>query len=329
MYKIEDIRDIHLELTSKCQARCPMCPRRINGGIINPLIEINEVTLETFKLWFSIDVIKQLDSLFMCGNLGDPIIAQDCVSIFMYIRDINPSIQLSMHTNGSARTKDFWQALAYTNVKVTFGIDGLTDTHSLYRIGTDYSKILDNAREFINAGGNAEWHMLVFKHNEHQIEECRKVALEMNFKNFQIKHTSRFTSDHWPVLDDAGKTTHLLTPTDTSKTTILKIKESKLQSTVTSIQCKSQHNKQFYIASNGDVSPCCWLDVRWFLPSHPSRINFMDTISTFNNLNINSLIEIFNSGYFQQIENMWGVAPLSECSRQCGVFDKFGAQFVN
>ena len=36
MYNYQDITSIHLEVTSKCQARCPMCPRRLHGG---PLLE--------------------------------------------------------------------------------------------------------------------------------------------------------------------------------------------------------------------------------------------------------------------------------------------------
>jgi DNA-3-methyladenine glycosylase I len=30
-----------------------------------------------------------------------------------------------------------------------FGIDGLADTHSIYRVGTDYHKIIENAKAFI------------------------------------------------------------------------------------------------------------------------------------------------------------------------------------
>ena len=142
MYKLTDIRDVHLEITSKCQARCPMCPRRINGGLLNPLMSLNEIDLDTFKKWFTVDFIKQLDSLFMCGNLGDPIIAQDCAEIYCYLREINPTIRLSMHTNGSARSRRFWEQLAELKVKVTFGIDGLEDTHSLYRIDTQFDKII-------------------------------------------------------------------------------------------------------------------------------------------------------------------------------------------
>jgi MoaA/NifB/PqqE/SkfB family radical SAM enzyme len=104
MYKIEDIKDVHIEITTRCQARCPMCPRRINGGVLNPLMTLTEIDLETFKNWFSIEFIQQLNSLFMCGNLGDPIIAKDCLEILQYLKEVNPNIRLSMHTNGSARS---------------------------------------------------------------------------------------------------------------------------------------------------------------------------------------------------------------------------------
>lgn len=327
MYKFEDIRDVHIELTSKCQARCPMCPRRVSGGILNPLITLNEITLIQFKEWFTVSFIQQLDSLFMCGNLGDPIIAEDCLEIFKYLKETNPSIRLSMHTNGSARTVQWWQDLAKYNVRVTFGIDGLEDTHKLYRVSTDWHKIIKNAYAFIGAGGEAEWHMLVFEHNEHQIEECRSIAAEMNFKNFQVKHTSRFTEDKWHVLDDAGKTTHIIRPTEISKGMISKVKES--LTTVSEIQCKAVKYKQIYVAADGTVSPCCWLDFKWILPKQDTRIDYMDIVGVFPNLNNDTMQGIFESGYFKEIEDTWAVKPLMECSKQCGKFDKLGAQFVN
>jgi MoaA/NifB/PqqE/SkfB family radical SAM enzyme len=326
MYKLEDIRDIHIEITSKCQARCPMCPRRVNGGILNPLISLNEITLEQFKEWIPVYLIEQLDSLIMCGNLGDPIIAEDCLEIFQYLRQINPCMQLSMHTNGSARNVQWWRDLAVCKVKVTFGIDGLEDTHHLYRVNTDWHRIMKNAWSFIDAGGEAEWHMLVFKHNEHQVEECRTIASDMKFKHFQVKHTSRFVDGKFNVLNEAGKTTHILYPTDLSGK-MIPLVQTNLQSV--KINCKAVKRKQIYIAADGTVSPCCWLDFGWILPKQDSRIDYMDTIGSLPNLNNQSLYDIFSSKYFEQIENTWLDRPLLECSKQCGSFDKAGAQFVN
>lgn len=325
MYKLENIKDIHLELTSKCQARCPMCPRRVNGGILNPIMSLNEITLEQFKEWFSDEFINQLDSLFMCGNLGDPIIAEDCLEIFQYLKETNPNIRLSMHTNGSARNIHWWKKLAKYKVKVTFGIDGLEDTHKLYRISTNWNTIIKNAESFIKAGGEAEWHMLVFKHNEHQIEECRALSHKLEFKKFTTKHTSRFKDNKFHVLDETGKTVNILYPTKLSTSHTVNV----LSVLPAEIQCKAKKYSQIYISADGGVSPCCWLDFSWQLPNQDNRINYMDKIGVYPNLNKQSLIDIFNSGFFSKIESTWSAVPLMECGKQCGHFDKLGEQFVS
>jgi MoaA/NifB/PqqE/SkfB family radical SAM enzyme len=231
-------------------------------------MSLDEITLTKFKEWFPIEFIQQLDNLFMCGNLGDPIIGHDCLEIFQYLRETNPNIQLSMHTNGSARNQQWWRSLAGVDVKVTFGIDGLEDTHALYRIGTDYNQILINAREFINAGGRAEWHMLVFEHNGHQIDDCRKLSEDLKFIKFIPKHTSRFKDGKFNVLDDSGKTVNILYPTARSKLLTTNV----LLKPASEIQCKAQKYKQLYIGADGTVSPCCWLDFSWQLPNQDNRV---------------------------------------------------------
>ena len=71
MYSYQDIRTVHLEITAKCQAACLQCDRNINGGDLNPNIKLDELSLEDCKN-IPPEFVKQLNSLFMCGNLGDP-----------------------------------------------------------------------------------------------------------------------------------------------------------------------------------------------------------------------------------------------------------------
>jgi MoaA/NifB/PqqE/SkfB family radical SAM enzyme len=327
MYNLTDIRDVHLELTSKCQARCPMCPRRINGGKMNPLVTLDEIDLDTFKQWFPVDFIKQLNSLFMCGNLGDPIIASDCLEVFQYIRELNPSVHLSMHTNGSARKPSWWQELAKLNIRVVFGLDGLADTHHLYRIDTDFNKIIENATAFIQAGGHAEWHMLVFKHNEHQIEDCRALAKELGFVKFQVKHTTRFQGNgkQWDVLDENGKFEYAIHPTTTTQEFIVKIQESVDVKTF-NISCKAKHSGGIYVSARGNVTPCCWLNVEYRPWYYPSKLQYRLRVNDAPNLHKKTLSEIFDSGYFEKIEKQWP-SKLMECAKQCGNFDRSGVQF--
>ena len=327
MYNYTDIKSIHLEVTSKCQAKCPMCPRRIGGGPLDPYITLDEITLDQFRDWFPPDFIQQLNHLNMCGNLGDPIIAKDTLEIYRYLRATNPTMALHMHTNGSARSDRWWTELAHERVEVVFGIDGLSDTHHLYRIGTNWHTIIDNAKTFINAGGIARWDMIVFGHNEHQVDECKRLSQEIGFKNFYVKHTSRFKDGKFNVIDDRGKTTHILYPTTKSESMIDKIKTAQNESLPT-ISCKAKRDHQIYVGASGNVSPCCWLDLEWLPPQSFSRIDYMDKIDHFPNLKNNTLKEIFESNHFEKISSCWNTTGLKECGKQCGSFDKLGEQYI-
>lgn len=328
MYKLEQVRSMHLEVTTKCQAKCPMCPRRINGGLLNPFIDLTEITLEQFKDWFSTDFVKQLNHVSMCGNLGDPIVAKDTLEIFKYLRDNNDILSLVMHTNGSARTTEWFEKLAELKVRVVFGIDGLEDTHKLYRVDTDWHKIIDNATAFINAGGDARWDMLVFQHNEHQVDECKALSQTLGFKDFYVKHTSRFKDGKFHVLDEQGKTTNILYPTSKSNNMISKALTAE-RDTLPTISCKSKKDSQIYVSANGTVTPCCWIDMQSMPPMQESRIQYLDTIGYWTNLHNQTLDEIFDSGYFTKIESSWSTCGIKECSKQCGKFDKLGEQFEN
>jgi len=52
MYKYEDITSIHLEVTSKCQAKCPMCPRRVHGGPLLDGLELKILVLANLLIGF-------------------------------------------------------------------------------------------------------------------------------------------------------------------------------------------------------------------------------------------------------------------------------------
>jgi len=198
MYKSSEITTVHLEVTERCNASCPQCARNINGGEVNPQLHNAELSLDDVRTILKPEFIKQLKRLYMCGNYGDPISANDTLEIFQYIRSHNAKMQLSFHTNASAKTPEWWSKLPAAMGKshyVVFSVDGLEDTNHLYRQGTVWKKIMENARAFIAAGGRARWDYIVFGHNEHQVEEARALAESMGFEKFNVKKSNRFFSN--------------------------------------------------------------------------------------------------------------------------------------
>ena len=174
-----------------------MCDRNMNGQGINPHIDLSELSLEDCEKMFPPEFIAQLDSMYMCGNLGDPIIATDTLKIFQYFRKHNPDMWLSMNTNGGAQIPAWWAGLASTFNKkgaVIFSVDGLKDTNHIYRQGVNWDIVERNMRAFVKATGRARWDFLIFEHNQHQVEEAKALAMEIGCEKFIPKKTGRFVT---------------------------------------------------------------------------------------------------------------------------------------
>jgi len=341
MFKYSELKHLHLEISSNCQASCPMCSRNIHGGVENPLVNAKTWTLEEFQTIVSIDVLKQIESISLCGGLGDPLMANELKEMLVYAKEHNPDIHVHLHTNGSLRSTRWWADLAKANLKnlvVIFAIDGLSDTHSIYRIGTSYEKILENAKSFIDNGGNAEWVYIRFKHNEHQVEEAKRIAQEMGFKNFTMKDSTRFLLDNkFPVYNKNRETSYYLEP---SQYSTMKFIDKKVIDNYKSvvrnaeIKCVVQERKEVFIDAQGHLYGCCWLGTipyqsqdEWasllpirkeILEQHNKMIDRFggyDGISTL----LHPIKEIIDSEPYQTMwTDMWGENKMIMCARICG-----------
>ena len=194
-FSFENVSGLHLELTTKCNAMCPMCNRNFKGKIRGNLPML-ELTLADVKKILPPSFVKQLKLVSLCGVYGEPICAKDLKLIIKYFYECNKDIDIDLYTNGGLYDTDWWKDLANIMKKnkgiVIFGIDGIGETHSLHRCNTDYNKVMENAKAYIENGGNAGWDFIVFKHNEEQVEKAIKLSKEIGFNKFQIKKTSRF-----------------------------------------------------------------------------------------------------------------------------------------
>lgn len=361
IYQASAVRAIHLEVTSRCNAACPMCARNVLGGKDNPYLPLTEISLDAFvAMMDGGSFLAHVNKLFMCGNYGDPVAAKDTLRILEFCRDANPEIRLGMNSNASARDETWWHnaglMLSRGGDYCKFSIDGLEDTNHLYRRGTDFKKIIRNAAAFIDAGGIAHWDFIVFKHNEHQIEEARQMAFEMGFEKFAVKKTGRFFSntkmagkDHQEVHDRDGNVEYVIEkPTDPQWQNTALANEQALVARYgsmdayldqTPVSCKTAAEKSIYISAEGLVFPCCWTANQMYVWHSGERAapiwNLIDAVGGKDALDatktpINTIIE---GPFFQAVEDSWGkpsckLGKLKVCAKTCGQeFDPFKAQF--
>lgn len=340
MFKFADLKSIHLEITSRCQAKCPMCSRNYRSGVENPNLKLADWTINDFKKIINVNVLEQIDNIYFCGNFGDPIINDDLLEMCRYATSIKPKITIRIHTNGGARKTSWWKELREclpNKHTVIFGIDGLEDTHHLYRIGTTYENVVRNAKEFISVGGIAEWVFIKFKHNEHQVDEAQRRAKDFGFKNFTVKNSTRFLEPKFAVLDQDRKIQYYLEPPSDNSVTLIDanmIKKFRSWVSDSEISCYVQQNKEIYIDAHKHLFPCC------FLASTPYNYIESDTViepvkqtikEQYDNLisdmggidsldlNSRTINEIIDSDIWQKIWNKyWKVEKLITCARTCG-----------
>jgi uncharacterized radical SAM superfamily Fe-S cluster-containing enzyme len=142
----EELCQLHIELSNACNAACPMCTRfHINSPLIRPDLEIDQITIEKFKKYFPPEIIKKCEMILFCGVHGDPGMAKDLYEICEYIAEVSPVTTVRMNTNGGMRKPEFWAKMGelfgrklrdHWSWSCTFSIDGLEDTHHIYRQNT-------------------------------------------------------------------------------------------------------------------------------------------------------------------------------------------------
>lgn len=233
---------LHIESTDACNAACPQCGRETDKTFDKT--DLHHLTVDQIKDVVTTDIIRNLDKMFLCGNYGDPAAGQHTLEIYRYFRSINPNISLGMNTNGGLRSTNWWADLAgilnQPKDYVVFSIDGLEDTNHIYRINVSWAKILENAKSFIKSGGVAHWDMLVFEHNQHQVDLAQQLAKMLGFKWFRAKVSKRH---------------------DVSPVTFLNKPKGWINPVVSegSINCHALKEQSIYISAKGILYPCCWL----------------------------------------------------------------------
>jgi MoaA/NifB/PqqE/SkfB family radical SAM enzyme len=310
---------------------------------------------------FDQQLCQRLRQIFFCGSYGDPIMHPEFLDILRDFRQKNPTLWLYVHTNGGVHDQDYWEEIA--NImggygQIDFGIDGIDDSLHLYRKNVKYKKVIENARHFINSGGRAQWNFIVFKHNQHQVEEVKKLGAEYGFFNVLIRKTGRFF-DHrsieeikdWPVRGHNDSVEYTISPPTIEQyqnQSMLFLPTLKKQYAniddyfnTTEIKCDALSGNKVVVTAEGLVLPCNFFnhnlyDLRYYDSSimpgayHLSAVDGKNQVRTFlesyglDELNLynKSLVEIFKNSMWNDLVSGWKQnlknGRLFECAMTCG-----------
>lgn len=306
MIQLSNIKALNIEASSSCTAHCPFCSRqqkvRDYSAHRISLSDIQKLPKE---------LIKNLRRITFAGNFGDLSCNSEMVDISSYIKELNNNIVLGGETNGATQKREWWSSLGnyYKDGMMVFAVDGLSDTHSLHRIGTDFDTVIENIRAFTASGGKATLKFIIFEHNEHQINPAEKLAKESGCNQF-IVISSRDYNDT------------LRKP----KTLDFKIKRDifrlyKDESVEAS--CKPLADGSLYIAADGTVHPCCFAHCM-YITEHNQQFRFiLPLIERYKeriNFKTRKLEDIITGKYFENVLTL--SKTNSYCRTKCNAHKK-------
>lgn len=240
--------NFHIEPTSKCTLECPLCSRTWFHQTFKKRL-LHEIDIDAL-----IEFLGKDKKLLLCGNHGDPIYHSKFIEICKRLKQNN--CEITIITNGSAKTKKWWHELNLILQKkdtIIFSIDGLEDTNHIYRINAKWNSIMDAVQVLQTRRCKIKWKFIVFKHNQHQMKDAEILSKKLGFDQFYADHSDRWLGkkDLMPdkeFVDESYKTSEEILKNPNFKTTM-------------SPKCVQDGipSNSLYIDAEGDFYPCCWM----------------------------------------------------------------------
>lgn len=322
------VKKLEIEISSFCNARCPLCVRESKKGDYSFFAQKNLDPI-FLEICLGADFAKNLEHVLICGVVGDPAMNPHLLNIVRWFRNNNPNVFIEISTNGGVQKEIWWYELGELlgeNSRTVFAIDGMEDTNEIYRHGVKWQAVMRNAKFFIDSGAPAVWQFIPFKHNQHQVEYAEALSKEMGFKEFKTKITYRNVMTPQTEIEytDDPRYTHDFPILDFTDKTKIENHFNELD-----ISCSAIDDSSVYISSEGLVYPCCHLASLMLLPDDflppqydwipVSKSKFVrDDISLYNR----SIEEVFESETYKMLKEGWhqtvakGRNPM--CALICG-----------
>ena len=204
------IREIDFELSSICNANCPVCPRTEDGYLSD--FEQTYWDLNEVKRVLDIGILKNLTGFNICGNYGDPMGNPDIVNIVKWVRSHNDKCKIHIRTNGGIGSIIQYEELGKLNVLITFGIDGIGEKNNLYRVGVNWKKLNDNITAYgkYSQPANLRLQFLLWNETVDQIIPIINYAKSLNVGSLHLRRPFK-RGDDTVVYNKKGKPKHYLT----------------------------------------------------------------------------------------------------------------------
>jgi radical SAM protein with 4Fe4S-binding SPASM domain len=179
---------ISFEPTTSCNLRCPECPSGLRAFSRPTGMLQKDFFTETID-----DLSKDLSYLVFYFQ-GEPFLNPEFLSMVKYAAE--KKIYTATSTNAHYLKDEIAKRTVESGLdRLIISIDGTTqETYEQYRVGGNLSKVLEGAanivkwkRELKSKTPFVIFQFLVVKHNEHQVEDVKRLAKEVGVDDVWLK----------------------------------------------------------------------------------------------------------------------------------------------
>jgi MoaA/NifB/PqqE/SkfB family radical SAM enzyme len=230
-----------------CNLKCPVCPTGL--GTLGR--DRGKMHFEDYKR--IVDQIAEYAYVLELYNWGEPLLHSRIFDMINYAHQRRISVRLSSNLN-HFNQKMAEQMVASGLDRIIVSVDGSTqETYEKYRRGGNLSRVLNNVRILVEEKKRQRspypfilLRMLVNKYNEHQVEEMRQIAHQLDVDAFS---TGGFFID----TTDPSQVKEWL-PTDESQS-FYDYDADRMEN----VWHCSDLWESMAVNWDGGVAPCCWL----------------------------------------------------------------------
>lgn len=292
------VHGFHIEPTNICTLRCAGCAR--TRFIQQWPTHWRNAVLDTQQLMKFLDLDLHGLRMALCGNYGDPIYHPDLAGMIRALK--SRGAHISITTNGSHRSQQWWQDLAELldqHDQVVFSIDGMPDDFVQYRENGDWPSILTAIQTCRAHDVPLVWKCIAFAYNQHHLHDVADMAHDLDMA-FELVLSDRF--------DD--QTQHL--KPHESLVNWRDGPRQQWQQREIKVHPECQDGRSYYVSATGHFSPCCYVSDHRFLYKTMFGQQQADhdiTLTTFSEIMTKSVVV----KWYQDIQT----APPTVCQFNC------------
>jgi MoaA/NifB/PqqE/SkfB family radical SAM enzyme len=294
----------HIEPTNKCVIECSACARTIFKKKFPKIKQVDEINVDELCNFLG----DKTDLVDIEGVYGDAIYHSKILELIERLKKKN--IRIKLTTNASGKRKDFWiklESLLSSNDTITFSIDGLEDTNSVYRKNSKWDTIVPALEIFGKSKIKTLWKFIVFQHNEHQIDEARALSKKLGIDDFILVKSHRHFDDDYDV--NLIPSNNYVDNSVIENIDLLDKSDSKAKMRP---QCLTKKTWTL-IDCHGNIHPCCYMGTLHLSTKtiwNPNRGKF--------NIKNNTIEDVFNN---QEVKQFYeSTKDLKTANRYCKMF---------